>query len=368
MGSDTFPATPPTDHPNSGQGENLLKEMISVILGVFNERADLENVINSILAQELPHHQIEILVVDGGSTDGSQEILSKMAEGDPRLRLLENPARFAPYAFNIGIRAARGQFLCILGAHTTYPPNYIATCIDELEAHDAAACGGRVLVGQADTSLGARMVSWIMSHSFGSSARSFRTQKSGFVDNVNYAVFRKSAVLDIGLYNEQLHRNQDNDLNYRLRAAGYKLYQTSETSCVYYSKRSLAALLKYAFRNGYWNIISVKERPASMHVFHFIPLAFVLMLGAGVIAAAVTALTGKIWPASFLTLVALLGLGLHLVLGNLSAVQIAIRERAPAALLLAPIFLAFHVSYGIGSLVALLKNARVPRLVTSGSV
>lgn len=340
--------------------ETVLKDyaserpMVSVILATYNEEKSIENCLASILEQETRNvfageFDLEVLVVDGMSTDRTRALLDRYAAGDPRLRVLNNPRRRAPFAFNIGLRAAHGDYVCILGAHSVYRCDYIAVCLDELAAHNAAACGGRVCTVPANSSLSARLCAWAMSHPFGSSGKSFRTQREGPVDTINYAVFRRDLVLDAGGYDEKLLRNQDNDLNQKLRALGYDLWCTWKTDCSYCPQATVRGLLRYGYGNGFWNALSLARNRSAMGIRHFVPFLFVVALGL----AALLAIAGALAPAvpAWMAIAPLAVIaGLHLGLGSVAAVQIAARERCPAALLLPFVFWGFHMAYGFGTL------------------
>lgn len=330
------------------------RPMVSVVLAAYNEERSIESCLVSILSQQTfsvsaGEFDIEVLMVDGMSTDGTRRIVERYAVSDPRLRLIDNPRRRAPFAFNLGLQNARGEYVCIFGAHTFYRDDYIATCLGELLAHDAAACGGRVKTVPASGSLSARLVAWTMSHPFGSSARSFRTQKEGPVDTVNYAVFRRDLALAAGGYDEDLLRNQDNDLNQKLRAGGRALWCTWKTQCLYFPKATVTGLMKYGYGNGFWNALSLAKNPAAMGLRHFVPFLFLIALQVSAFLGVAAAVA---YPASapMALLPFALILGLHLSCGTVSAVQVVLREHSPGALLLPFVFLGFHLSYGFGTL------------------
>ena len=247
-------------------------------MAVRNEERHIETAIKSLQQQETSGWEIEIIVVDGNSSDGTEEIVKQIASTDSRVKLAINKQSKTPYAFNLGIQRARGEYICILGAHTVYAQNYIVTCLEELKLHGAAGCSGRLITRPGGDGLQARLVAWTLAHPFGTSARSMRTRGAGFADTIPYPIFLKSTLLEVGVYNTQLHRNQDNDLSQRLRARGHKLYITDKTSCEYFVSPDLASLASYAFNNGFWNIISFKMNPASMSLRHFVPGAFVVVL------------------------------------------------------------------------------------------
>jgi len=333
--------------------------LVSAVVAVRNEERHIEEVLTSLLKQETSDWELEIIVVDGDSSDRTQKIVKRIASEDSRVKLAINKQRKTPYAFNLGIQEASGTYICILGAHTTYAQDYIATCLDELRIHGAAGCSGRLITRPGGDGLQARLVAWTLAHPLGTSARSMRTRAAGFADTIPYPLFRKSTLVEVGGYDTQLHRNQDNDLSQKLRARGYKLYITDKTSCEYFVSPDLVSLARYAFKNGFWNVISFKLNPASMSMRHFVPGAFVVALLFGLLmlfySMEITT-NAQFWlQAPILALGTIYGAATIGV-----ACHIALRERTAGALLMPIAFLILHASYGVGTLSAILSNARRP--------
>lgn len=336
------------------------RPLVSVILAVCNEAAKIEQCLASLLAQQAPDFDLEFFAVDGRSTDGTVEILDRLAIADSRVKVLTNERRRTPFAFNLGLQEARGEYVCILGAHTEYSHDYISTCWHQLLARGVAGCGGRVVTRPAVNTLQARLVAAALAHPFGSSRKSFRTQPEGFVDTVNYPVLRKAPLLEAGGYDETLLRNQDNDMSQKLLAAGHRLYCTWKTQCFYHPQSTARALLSYAFRNGYWNVISLRKNAASMAARHFFPFIFLLgLLAAGLLAAASPLLTVPYPLYALLPLITLLGT--YLAVAALAATQVAVRDRFGGAAWLPLVFLGLHLAYGSGTLCALVAGAGIPR-------
>jgi glycosyltransferase involved in cell wall biosynthesis len=333
--------------------------LVSVIMPVRNEAPVIRAAVASILAQELRGFEIEVLAVEGRSEDASRELLDELARDEPRLRVLDNPHKLTPHALNIGLQEADGDFVCICGSHTLYDRDYIAVCLEELQAHGAVGASGRVRVEPANDSLNAQLVAWALSSPFASSGKSFRTAPEGYSDTIPYPLFRRQALLDLRGYNERLARNQDNDMNTRLRAAGHRLYHTWRTGCQYRSQPGLKALLRYGYNNGFWNFVTLRENPRAMRLRHFMPLLFVV----GTLLLALGTAFVLLWdtgPNDSLPLLAIATVGLHLAIGFATAVQTAIRVRRVAPLLMPVYILGFHASYGFGMLAALFKRARPP--------
>ncbi|MEG9438345.1 glycosyltransferase family 2 protein [Edaphobacter sp. HDX4] len=326
-------------------------------MAVRNEERHIELVLSSLLQQKTTGWDIEIIVVDGDSTDATGDIVKRVASYDSRVKLITNKHRKTPYAFNLGIEKARGEYICILGAHTRYANNYIATCLDELKLHGVAGCSGRVIVRPGGDSLQARLIAWTLSHPFGTSSGSMRTRASGFADSIPYPLFLKSTVVSVGGYDTALHRNQDNDLNQRLRAQGHKLYITDKTCCEYFVSKDLLSLARYAYKTGYWNIISVKMNPASMSMRHFVPGAFVLALSLSMLVAGYSIMTHA---QSWMSLPLILLVALYSLVCVTASWHTAWRERSLEPLLMPLSLFLLHAVYGAGTLSAILGNARSP--------
>lgn len=333
------------------------RPLVSAIMAVRNEVRHIQTAIDSLLKQQTSGWEMEIIIVDGNSSDGTEEVVERIARGDSRVRLVINNQKKTPYAFNLGIQSARGEYICILGAHTSYAPDYIATCLEELKLHGAVGCSGRLITRPGGDGLQARLVAWTLAHPFGTSARSMRTRGAGYADTIPYPVFLKSPVLEIGAYNIHLYRNQDNDLNQRLRARGHKLYLTDKTTCEYFVSPNLLSLATYAFTNGFWNIISLKMNPASMSTRHFIPAAFVLALLLSFFMYLYSTIAHvQPWLRIPITLLAIV-YGLASVGVSCHA---ALKKKSIEALLMPITFLVLHVLYGTGTLSAIISNARSP--------
>ena len=333
---------------------------VSVILPVFNEGRFIQQTLRSLQGQHTQGFRLEILVVDGMSEDDTCQKISRLAAEDPRIRILRNPKRSTPAAFNLGVSAATGPYVCIMGAHACYDSDYIEVCLRELLAHDAVGCSGKIVTTPANSGLQARLVAWAMSHPFASSSRSVRTQPEGYADTVPFPVMRKEALLRAGGYNEQLVRNQDNDMNQRLRAMGLKLYATAKTQCRYYPRAGIRSFLKYAFVSGLWNAWSRKENPNAMSLRHFIPMAFVGSLTVLAALACAGALIVPTMPWRVAALAFAFIVASHLGIGMIAGVGVGLRERTTAGLLIPPLIFAFHCSYGTGTLCGFLTPAPAP--------
>ena len=337
------------------------RPLVSVILAVFNEAGFIEKCMTSLLKQETPGFDLEILAVDGGSTDGTRNYLEKIASTDSRVRVLENQKKRVPFAFNLGLRQAKGEYVCIFGAHALYAQNYISVCLNEVRTRGVVGCGGRLITQASTSTLQARLVALALGHPFGSSRKSIRTRAEGF-STAAYMVIRKGSLIEVGGYSEELHRNQDNDTYQKLEARGHKFFCTWQTQCTYYPKTSIQEMLAYGFGMGFWVVISWEKNPSSMETRHFVPFLFVV----SIIASAFFGLTGAIlrfpgWLFAGIPLAAIVAM--HLIAGSIAAIQVASRERFIGALVLPFVFFALHLSYGLGTLWGFFRRTKLSRFV-----
>jgi len=240
--------------------------MISVIIPCFNERHHIEACVRSILGQERPPGGLEILVADGLSTDGTREILKRLASEHPELRVVDNPRRITPCAMNVGIREAHGQYVAILGAHCQYAHDYLRTCAALLHEHPEACCVGGPAVSKGRGLFG-QAVAAAMSHPVGiGNAKHRHPTYEGYAEGACYPVFRKEVFEKVGLYDETLVRNQDDELNYRLAKYGEKVFISPRARYSYFIRETPSKLFRQYFDYGYWRVAVLRKHrlPASL--------------------------------------------------------------------------------------------------------
>ena len=219
---------------------------------------------------------MEWILVDGCSKDRTVEILENYKQKYPLLiKILNNPNKIVPYAMNIGIAASQGKYIVRLDAHAEYATDYISKCVYYLETTDAENVGG-VAETKANGFWG-KAIAKMLSSKFGVGNSQFRTNgESGYVDTVPFGAFRREVFTKYGGYDERLVRNQDNEMNYRIRKNGGKIFLADDIHTAYYCRDSVSGVLSMARKNGMWNVITMKLCPGSMGLRHFVPLLFVL--------------------------------------------------------------------------------------------
>ena len=318
--------------------------IVSVVMPVYNEEKYIEKCINSLLLQDYPKENMEWIFVDGCSEDRTVELLKKYQSVHPRLiKILNNPNKIVPYAMNIGIAASFGKYIVRLDAHADYATNYISKCVYYLENTDAENVGG-VAETKSKGVMG-NAIAKMLSSKFGVGNSQFRINgESGYVDTVPFGAFKREVFSKYGGYDERLVRNQDNEMNFRIRKNGGKIYLSNDIHLSYYCRDSIRGISKMAIKNGMWNIITMKLCPGAMGLRHFIPFLFVcsvLLLG----------ILGLIHPIFWMMLGAELLLYFSLDI-FFSARQASDIKEFFIMLILFPIF---HISYGIGSMIGISK-------------
>jgi glycosyltransferase involved in cell wall biosynthesis len=319
---------------------------------VRNEEEYIRTSLLSLVDQSYPTSECEIIVVDGGSSEGTREIIEEICRQNPQVCCLDNPAGIVPTAMNIGIRAARGEVVIRADGHNVYPRDYAANCVKSLAQTGAANVGGPLVTVAADESFSARLVAIILSSPFGVGNSKFRTSREeGFVDTVPFGAFRREIFDRIGLYNEKLVRNQDNELNARLRKAGGRIYLTPILTTYYHPGKKFLGLLKYAFKTSQWHIFTLRENRESMGLRHLAPAMFLVLLL-------------LLLPPSFASSTArLLLIGMmcaYLVTGFYFALRSKANGDWNLPLVQPFASLCFHMSYGAGTLFGLIYLFREP--------
>lgn len=319
-------------------------KLISVIVPVYNEENYIDACLSSMLLQDYPKDAMEWFFVDGMSTDRTLEILNAYRDRYPKLiRVLKNENKTVPYAMNLAIREAKGDYIIRLDAHAEYENDYFSKCVEVLEETGADNVGG-VMETKACTPIG-RTIAKMLSSKFGVGDSQFRTNgKDGYVDTVPFGAFRKEVFEKVGLYDERLTRNQDSELNYRIIHNGGKIYLSNRIKLAYYCRDSVKGIVKMAMLNGKWNIITSRFCPGSMRLRHFIPCFFVLSLLGMPIATVLWKPFGILFALELL---------LYFALDFMFSAKAA--KGAKEFFCLAYLFPLFHISYGYGSVLGIVK-------------
>ena len=320
---------------------------VSVVMPIYNESKYIRNCIDSLLLQDYNFEKMEWIFVDGNSTDDTRDIVEVYVKKYPGLiKLLSNPNKTVPYAMNIGIRASVGKYIVRLDAHADYAKDYISKCVSYLNTMDIDNVGG-ILETKGRGYVGS-VIAKMLSSKFGVGNSNFRTAvESGYVDTVPFGAFRREVFEKWGYYDERLTRNQDNEMNYRIRKNNGKIYLANDIMLSYYCRDSIKGIADMALKNGKWNIITMYLCPGSMGIRHFIPLCFVC----SIIALPLLSIFSKFFRWLFLAEI-ILYFGLDVFF------SLKLTNKFKEFWLLFILFPIFHIYYGVGSLTGIfsIKN------------
>jgi glycosyltransferase involved in cell wall biosynthesis len=316
---------------------------VSVIIPCRNEKLFISECLRSVAAQDYPQNNIEVLVVDGMSDDGTREIIENYVEKDMRLIMLNNPGRIVPMALNIGLKKARGDIIIRMDAHNMYEKDYISNCIKYLYEYKADNVGGIWITLPGTGTLIARSIALSLSHPFGVGNAYFRIGLLAprETDTVPFGCYRKEVFEKIGNFNESLVRNQDIEFNLRLKKSGGKVLLVPDIISYYHARSTLKSLFRQNFLNGLWVLYSLRFAKLPFSLRHLIPLFFVMSL--------IGSLLLSLFPGSFLYLFAFISC-LYLSVNSFFSFQLSLRHGLKYFHALVASFAVLHISYGLGSL------------------
>ena len=305
-----------------------------------NEAGHIGSCLQSILAQIPPEGGLEIIAADGMSTDGTREYLEEAAKRHPPLRVISNPGRIVSSGLNAAIAAARGEIIVRMDAHTTYAPDYLQQCLAVMKETGADNVGGPMRT-RADTYLEQAICSVFHCAWAVGGARSHQPSYEGPVDTVIYGCWNKSTFEQVGLFDEELVRNQDDEHNLRLTRLGGKIYQSPRIRSWYRGRGSLTGLFRQYMQYGYWKVLVIHKHRLPASFRHLVPGtlvgSFCLLMGMGLF------WRPAILAAAALTLV-------YAAAAFVLSILIAARTKWILLPVLPVVIGCFHIGYGYGFL------------------
>ncbi len=319
--------------------------LVSIIIPCRNEEKFIGKTLESILSMDFDMNNVEILVVDGRSDDKTREIVRELSEKYSIIKLIDNPEKTVPYAMNYGIKEAKGDIIIRMDAHSLYPENYISKLVYWLEKLNADNIGGVWDTTPANDTLEAQAIALATSHPFGIGNAQYRISNKTEpyeVDTVPFGCYKKEVFEKIGMYDTDLTRNQDDELNARLIQNGGTIYLIPDLKIKYFARDRFSKMFKMFYQYGLFKpLVNLKlKQPATLR--QFVPPLFVLFLIFGILFSFVN----KVFLVMFL-----IGLLIYFSLNVTVSFKIAKKERNLKLFpyLVAAFFL-IHISYGFGYL------------------
>ena len=324
---------------------------ISVLMPTYNEEKFIVNSLNSLLNQTIEPTRYEIMVIDGQSEDKTRELALDWSKNHPEIifRLIENPKKITPAAFNLGLENARGEFITLFGVHSTAKRDFLEKITETFDKHpEIQACGGVVHTTHSENSPDAELIAYIWQHPFGvgRGMRTPDTVQEGYADAVAKITYRKEIFQTIGCFDELFVRNQDNDMNYRLLKNGGKIWLDPEIETTYYSRSTVTKMLKTAFYNSYFHSLFLKKHRTIPGIKYMIPAAFSLTF----IFLFLMALLSTLGFFAFVSLIFV-----YVTAALLSSLSFPRRKPRGFYLKMPLFFFGLHFSYGLGFIVGFLQ-------------
>ena len=324
--------------------------VVSFIIVAYNADKYLNNSLNSLLNQDYDLKKIEVILVDSLSSDNTKKIMDKFKKDNLKkfkdILVLKNNNRTLPYGWNVALKKASGDAIVRVDAHSNFPENFISANVLEMEKGENIVGGHRISIA-SDDSRWQKLLLVAEESLFGSGIAKYRRQsKREYVSTLAHAMYRKKVFDEVGPYNVNLSRTEDNEMHYRMKKAGYKFLLSPNVVSYHCARNTFKGMVKQKYGNGKWIGITMYFCPRCFSLYHFIPFFFVLSIIACVL---LVILKMPI----FLILLA----GLYALFNIINLIVITINNKFHIEYLLLPfIFFILHMAYGIGTIVGLVKG------------
>ena len=331
---------------------------ISVIIPCRNERRHISEFLDSLLTQDLePNCEVEILVADGLSDDGTREILRQYSQKAPQVRMIDNPGRIVSTGLNAAISASTGDIIIRMDAHTVYARDYIRECVRALRTSGADNVGGP-WVAEGRGVVGRAIAAAFRSRFCTGGGKAHDANYEGEVDTVYLGCWVRSVFDRVGLFDPQLVRNQDDEFNFRLLRAGCRIWQSPRIKSSYTPRASIKALFRQYMQYGFWKVAVIRKHRALASWRHVVPVVFVSSILLSLVSIALAAGLGAYTFAMVISAALATGLGVYILACVAAALPFAGSLDWRALFILPGVMAVYHIAYGLGFLTGLLKLTR----------
>lgn len=256
---------------------NIKSKLVSVIIPIRNEEKYITKCIESVLNQDIRKENLELILVDGSSEDKTLSIIKKFMDDYDFIKLYKNPQKTVQYALNIAIKNSVGRYIVRMDAHSEYATDYISKCIEYLEKTGAENVGGPMIAkGRSNIQ---KIIAAAYISPFALGGGKFHNENyEGYADTVYLGSFKRETLLSIGLYDENLPRNEDDDLNFRIIESGGKVFITPKIKSVYYPRKSYGELFRQYFEYGFWKVAVIKKHKKPARISQIVPMLFIFFI------------------------------------------------------------------------------------------
>lgn len=328
--------------------------LVSIIVPCYNEQATIRQLLDAVLAQTYPRSQMEIIVADALSQDKTRELINMFQRDHPDLplRIVDNGRRVIPVGLNLAIKAARGEIIVRLDAHSQPNPEYVERCVRALEEGKGSNVGGTWEIQPGGRSWVAESIAVAASHPLAVGDAMYRLNpKAGAVDTVPFGAFRRELIDQIGGFDETLLTNEDYEFNTRLRRSGGVVWLDPQIRSIYFARATFRELARQYWRYGFWKWRMLKRYTNTIRWRQALPPLFVASLIALIVLSIWSAVAG--WISAIELLVYFLVL---IVVGIRSAVH----AHKPFLIFGLPLSISMmHLSWGSGFLFSLISSPSI---------
>jgi glycosyltransferase involved in cell wall biosynthesis len=317
------------------------RPLVSIVIACRNEEKFIGKCLDSIIGQDYPKDKIEVLVIDGMSSDNTRGVVEGYTRDHPFVQLLENPKKLTPFAMNIGMKGSKGDVIILVNAHSILDKDFLNNSIHYLTQTHADAVGGMLNAIEERSSLMAKAIPLATNSIFGAGGKRYRSRtEEGFVkDTLPYCAYRREIIDRVGLIDEDLIRDQDEEFNYRILKKGGKIYYSPRIKSYLFIRPSLKKLWRQHFQYGYFKPLVVKKVGGIIPWRQTIPPLFV---GSLILTGILSFFIEYAWWCFLLIL------GSYIATNLFFSSLLSAKEGFKLFLFIATSFAALHVSYGIG--------------------
>lgn len=327
----------------------------SVAIVAYNEEEYINNILNDVLNQDYLKEHTEVLLIDSRSTDNTKAFMRQFKDKHESdyfgIQLLDNQGKIQSCGWNVAIQNFKGDVLFRIDAHAKIPTDFISRNMELQQKSEFVTGGPRFTIVDKDN-IWANFLLAAENSMFGSSISSYRrSTEPSYVKSLFHGAYRRCVLDDVGLFNVNLGRTEDNEFHYRIRNAGYKICYSPQIFSYQYVRNTLMKMLKQKYGNGYWIGRTFWICPRCLEKYHFVPLFFV----SGILFTSVLGWLG--FPE-----LSIIMWSLYWVLAIVMMIISLWKSKNNLLLFLLPfVFLLLHLSYGIGTFIGLCSISRLER-------
>jgi succinoglycan biosynthesis protein ExoA len=330
---------------------------VSVIIPCRNEERHIRELLDSLLLQALePGWELDILIADGLSDDGTRNVIRQFSERDSRVRMIDNPGRIVSSGLNAAIAAAAGDVIIRMDAHTTYAPDYIRECVRVLQESGADNVGGPWLA-EGRGYVGKAIAAASRSRFCTGGGKAHDANYEGEVDTVYLGCWARSVFTRIGLFDVDLVRNQDDEFNFRLRRMGGRIWQSPRIRSTYAPRDSIGALFRQYLQYGFWKVAVIRKHRALASWRHVVPALFIISIPLLATLGALAAALGASGTAVALSAALVIELSVYALACVAASLPFARSLHWRSLLMLPAVMAVYHMAYGLGFLGGIFRRS-----------